>query len=101
MSAARVRREPTLLKSTVEAISRCPWLYRTAKMTLAAGAGRASARTARRRDAWGKPMLARTAHSTAGTMTLLPTNGADDESGDRNTLCVQHDAAGEQGDAGG
>src|SRR5271154_1678233 len=33
MNAARVRSEPTLLKSTTEAISRCPCRYWTAKIT--------------------------------------------------------------------
>ena len=49
MSAPRVAIERTLLNSTAEAISRCPCLYWTAKITAATGAGRALVRTARRR----------------------------------------------------
>src|SRR4029077_6675299 len=59
MNAARVRSEQTLLKSTTEAISRCPCRYWTAKITADTGAGSALARDARRRAGRGMPLGAR------------------------------------------
>ena len=54
MNAPRVAIEKTLLNSSAEAISRCPCLYWTAKITAATGAGRALVRTARRTSADGE-----------------------------------------------
>src|SRR5580658_5881541 len=70
MNAARVRSEPTLLNSTTEAISRCPCRYSTAKITAAAGAGSALARTSRRRSVCAMPIAAKITHSSAGATTF-------------------------------